>query len=64
MHLDTAAGTTLAFSATQPIVTPVDLPWPGFRDHLVVVGLSFLEGCVMTVYFQDLTAGALALDQI
>ncbi|MGB1597406.1 MAG: hypothetical protein ACPIOQ_31910 [Promethearchaeia archaeon] len=45
-------------------MTPVDLPWPGFRDHLVVVGLSFLEGCVMTVDFQDLTAGALALDQI
>ena len=29
--------------ASDPIVTPVDLPWPGFNDHLIVLGMCVRE---------------------
>jgi hypothetical protein len=54
-------GKTVTLSAIDPIVTPVDLPWGGFHDHLLVVGLSFLEGSVVTV---DLSSGVLAVDSM
>ena len=33
----------LEIQGKNPIVTPVDIPWPGFDAHLLVLGLSFLE---------------------
>jgi hypothetical protein len=47
------------YQARDPIVTPVDLPWPNFNDHLLVLGLSFIEGSVLTV---DLQSSMLTLD--
>jgi hypothetical protein len=34
-------------------VTPVDLPWATFEDHLLVVGLSFLEVSSQFLFLQD-----------
>jgi hypothetical protein len=48
----TALGRTLEVSARKPICTPVAaLPWKGFEEtcHLVVVGLSFLEGTRLSI---------------
>lgn len=40
----------VSVTATKPITTPAGkIPWPGFNDHLVVIGLAFLEGHIMTV---------------
>ena len=32
-------GKVIEIDASDPIVTPVDLPWPGFNDHLIVLGM-------------------------
>eukprot|EP00802_Teleaulax_amphioxeia_P005615 Tamp_05619.p1 GENE.Tamp_05619~~Tamp_05619.p1 ORF type:complete len:357 (-),score=52.09 Tamp_05619:1797-2867(-) len=52
-------GDEVNLKARDPIVTPVDLPWARFDDHLLVLGLSFLQGNVMTV---DFDTQRLALD--
>mmetsp|Transcript_85667 Transcript_85667/g.165994 ORF Transcript_85667/g.165994 Transcript_85667/m.165994 type:complete len:415 (+) Transcript_85667:33-1277(+) len=48
----TSLGHTLEVTARKPICTPVSaLPWKGFEKscHLVVIGLSFLEGTRLSV---------------
>jgi len=47
-------GEPVLVTATKPITVPVaKIPWPGFKDHLVVIGLAFLEGHIMTVDIND-----------
>ncbi|KAJ1488064.1 hypothetical protein T484DRAFT_2137563 [Baffinella frigidus] len=49
--------------AKNPISLPVDVPWRDFQDKysLVVVGLSFLEGSVLTI---DTTTSQLEIAQV
>eukprot|EP00293_Proteomonas_sulcata_P012741 CAMPEP_0184316434 /NCGR_PEP_ID=MMETSP1049-20130417/90141_1 /TAXON_ID=77928 /ORGANISM="Proteomonas sulcata, Strain CCMP704" /LENGTH=115 /DNA_ID=CAMNT_0026635409 /DNA_START=24 /DNA_END=371 /DNA_ORIENTATION=- len=52
-------GETAELKASNPITTPVDLPWQNFDAHLIVVGLSFLEGSILTV---DTESGRLGIE--
>jgi hypothetical protein len=47
----TARGKTLDLSATKPLTTPFDpqVTWKKFRGHLIVLGLSFLDGNKLTI---------------
>mmetsp|Transcript_24796 Transcript_24796/g.45596 ORF Transcript_24796/g.45596 Transcript_24796/m.45596 type:complete len:151 (+) Transcript_24796:2-454(+) len=52
VELTTIAGETVTLSAKRPITTPLgsERPWGKKLDgHLIVLGLSFLEGRKMTV---------------
>lgn len=53
-------GSILEVRASDPITTPVDVPWPSFDAHLLIVGLSFLEGSVLTI---DNASKRLSVDQ-
>ena len=46
---------TIELSATSPITTPIDITqtWKGFRGHLIVLGLAFLEGCSVNIDIDD-----------
>mmetsp|Transcript_16724 Transcript_16724/g.23595 ORF Transcript_16724/g.23595 Transcript_16724/m.23595 type:complete len:414 (+) Transcript_16724:43-1284(+) len=56
----TKSGKTVSMEATKPLTTPFgEVPWKGFNAHLVVVGLSFLDGNKMTV---DIDKGKLWLE--
>ena len=52
VELQTLSGKTVTLNANRPITTPLgdDRPWGKRLDgHLIVLGLSFLEGLKMTV---------------
>lgn len=50
----TKGGEVVTLTATKPIVTPLgEAPWKGFDAHLVVVGLSFLDGNKITIDIDD-----------
>jgi len=52
VELQTVGGETVTLSAKRPITTPLgsEMPWGKKLDgHLIVLGLSFLEGVKMTV---------------
>jgi hypothetical protein len=51
----TKQGKTVTINAKKPLTTPFgeQPPWPGFNGHLIVLGLSFLDGYKMTVDIDD-----------
>ena len=51
----TAQKNIKAMTATKPFTTPFDpkATWKGFRGHVIVVGLAFLDGKKMTVDIDD-----------
>lgn len=40
--MTTHKGKTLRVKANRPLTTPVNLPWKGFKGHLIVIGLAFM----------------------
>jgi len=40
-------------SAMKPLVTPFDPTWKGFKGHIVVLGLAFLDGKETTIDVDD-----------
>jgi hypothetical protein len=50
ISFQTQRGKTVTLSAQKPLTTQLgEDPWPGFNAHLIVLGLSFLDGCIMTI---------------
>jgi hypothetical protein len=49
--LETQSGETVVLSADKPLTTPFDPQqnWKRFRGHLIVIGLSFLDGHRITI---------------
>jgi hypothetical protein len=60
ISFQTKQGKTVQIASKKPLTTPMgDMPWKGFNAHLIVIGLSFLDGNMFSV---DIDKGRLMIE--
>lgn len=48
-QVPTEGGGTVDYGARRPLTFGIDIPWPNFDGHLIVLGLSFLDRCAHNI---------------